>query len=195
MPVRVLSAANVSNIHEPRCREPDVHILLPSLLQLKSISERFTKLATTTTPARNSGFTNPLNPTSTTSPKLQLSANMHGSLKLSITTDALDISSVWEGLSNPELDPTQVEGGLDGIRTHPSTRMKEDGGWASVLIDGRDWGRVLSVGRLGGRVIACFVDGHALILYVYLDTDGDTAPGGESDTESVLTYYISSYAS
>ena len=27
--------------------------------------------------------------------------------------------------------------------------------WAVVRVEGRDWGRVLGVGRLGGRVIAC----------------------------------------
>jgi len=88
---------------------------------------------------------------------------MHGCLKLSIHTDAMNISSVWTGLANPELDPAQVEGGQEGLAHHPSTRMKELGsgdgrseeGWASVRIDGRDWGKVMSVGRLGGRVIAC----------------------------------------
>lgn len=88
---------------------------------------------------------------------------MHGSLKIAIKTDALAISSVWTGLTNPELDPSVVQGGSQGIRDHPSTRMRVLGGehgdleegWARVKIDGKDWGKVLSVGRLGGRVIAC----------------------------------------
>jgi HUS1 checkpoint protein len=88
---------------------------------------------------------------------------MHGCLKMSIKTDAMSISSVWTDLSNPELDPAQVAGGEDGLAEHPSTRMKQLGsvdgrseeGWATVKIDGRDWGKVMSVGRLGGRVIAC----------------------------------------
>ena len=37
---------------------------------------------------------------------------------------------------------------------------------------------MLSVGRLGGRVIACFVHEHALILYVFLN--GDEPGGGDS---------------
>ncbi|KAI9843021.1 MAG: hypothetical protein M1837_006652 [Sclerophora amabilis] len=203
--VRVLDEARVEGIHEPRCREPEVHILLPSLLQLKSISERFTKLASTSSTS-SSGITT----FSIVSPKLELSANMHGSLRLKIATDALSISSVWNGLSNPELDPTQVDGGEEGIRNHPATRMRELGAedslseesWAKVRIDGKDWGRVLSVGRLGGRVIACtringkaqtlrgiqlirmhagFVHDHALILYVYLPNEDENAE------ESVLT--------
>ncbi|QSZ37805.1 hypothetical protein DSL72_008905 [Monilinia vaccinii-corymbosi] len=171
IPIRILSADSVEGIHEPRVRDPDAHIMLPSLIQLKAISERFTKLAMATA----SGGTRSVSGGNI--PKLELSANMHGSLRLSIATDALNISSVWTGLNNPELDPAQIEDGEDGIENHPATVLKAAGpdAWSTVRIDGRDWGRVLSVGRLG------FVNDHALILYVYLDNYDD---GSE---ESVLT--------
>lgn len=157
IPVRVLSQSNVDGIHEPRSREPDVHLQLPPLVQLKSVSDRFTKLALASK-AGTSG-------SSSSAPRLELSANMHGCLRLSIRTDAMNISTLWTGLQNPDLDPSQVEGGEEGIRQHASTRMKELGsadgkseeGWATVRIDGRDWGKVMSVGRLSGRVIACIV--------------------------------------
>ena len=172
VPVRVLSPTQVEGIHQPVCREPDVHILLPSLMQLKSLSDRFTKLslaakATTSNPAVvsvNAGNGSALGSRgNTASSRLEMAANMHGCLRLSLRADGMNISSVWTGLSNPELDPSQVEGGEEGIRQHPSTRMKEMGsadgageeGWATVRIDGRDWSKVMSVGRLGGRVIAC----------------------------------------
>ncbi|KAK1086375.1 Checkpoint protein hus1 [Friedmanniomyces endolithicus] len=166
VPIRVLAAAAVEGLHEPRCREPDVHIVLPNLVQLKSISDRFTKLALAT---KSSG------------------------------AGSMNISSLWTGLENPELDPEQVAEGEDGLANHPSTRMKALGdstgqhgeeGWATVRVEGRDWGRVLSVGRLGGRVIACFCNQHALILYVFLPAGEEAVGGGES----VLTYYISSFA-
>lgn len=152
IPVRVLPPDTVAGLHEPQCREPDVHIMLPPLIQLKSISDRFTKLAL-------AGATG----AASTRTRLEVAANMHGCLKMSIKTDAMSISSVWTDLSNPELDPNQVTGGEIGLAEHPSTRMKllgtADGrseeGWASVRIDGKDWGKVMSVGRLGGRVIAC----------------------------------------
>lgn len=154
VPVRVLGPDTVSGLHEPQCREPDVHIILPPLLQLKSISDRFTKLALVgaRTTGAMAGRT-----------RLELAANMHGCLRMSIKTDAMSISSVWTDLTNPELDPDQVVGGQGGLAEHPSTRMKllgsadgrGDEGWASVRIDGKDWGKVMSVGRLGGRVIAC----------------------------------------
>ena len=179
IPIRVLTADSVEGIHEPRVREPDAHIILPSLIQLKAISDRFTKLAMAT----SSGTTSRSASSTANAPKLELAANMHGSLKLSISTDALNISSVWTGLNNPELDPRQVEDGEDGLEEHPSTKLKAAGpdAWSTVRIDGRDWGKVLSVGRLGGRVIACFADEHALILYVYLSNYDDGAD------ESVLT--------
>lgn len=61
--------------------------------------------------------------------------------------------------------------------------------WSEVIVEGRDWGRVLGVGRMGGRVIACFVAGVGLVLYVYLEEEGEQAGGG-----SVLTFYITSYS-
>ena len=184
IPIRVLAPASVEGLHEPRCRQPDVHITLPNLQQLKSISDRFTKLAVSTKTSTRTGFNS-----STSGPKLELSGNMHGCLRLSLNTDSLRISSLWTGLENPELDPDQVAEGENGLANHPSTRMKEigdstgqgDEGWATVRVEGRDWGRVLSVGRLGGRVIACFCHEHAVILYVFI--------GGEEMGvgESVLT--------
>ncbi|ESZ94530.1 hypothetical protein SBOR_5073 [Sclerotinia borealis F-4128] len=182
--IRILAADSVEGIHEPRVREPDVHIMLPSLIQLKAISERFTNLAMATASGGTRGVSGG------NIPKLELSANMHGSLRLSIATNALNISSVWTGLNNPDLDPRQIEDGDDGVENHPATKQKAAGpdAWATVRIDGRDWGKVLSVGRLGGRVIACFVNDQALILYVYLDNYDDVGD------ESVLTYYISSFS-
>jgi HUS1 checkpoint protein len=147
VPVKVLPMQAVEGLHEPRTQEPDVNICLPSLQQVKSISERFTRLALATKTGSTPGV----------SPRLELSANMHGSLKIAIRTDALSISSVWTGLVNPELDPANVEGGSQGIRDHPSTRMRALGEdhWATVRVDAKDFARVLSVGRLGARVIAC----------------------------------------
>ncbi|KAH7117904.1 checkpoint protein Hus1/Mec3 [Dendryphion nanum] len=188
VPIRVLAPDTVSGLHEPRTRDPDVHITLPPLTQLKSISDRFTKLA------QVDAKSGPSSNTSRT--RLEMAANMHGCFKISVKTDAMSISSVWTDLLNPELDPSHIEGGEIGIAEHPSTRMKQlgtadgrsDEGWATVRIDAKDWGKVMSVGRLGtGRVIGCFCHEHALILYVYL-------PGELDNEDSVLTYYVSSYS-
>lgn len=207
IPVRVLHPDSVEAIMQPKVREPDVHIQLPPLLQLKAISDRFTRLAMTgsagagatsstaaafmaATGTNASASTATATATTTTtmrsgganaSPKLELSANMHGSLRLRIDSEALDIESVWRGLENPELDPAQL---AMPLAEHPSTAFREAGPdrWATVRVDGRDWSRVLSVGRLEGRVIACFADDHALILYVYVPQYDDA-----SAEDSVVT--------
>ena len=155
IPVIVLAPATVASIHEPQCPQPDVHIMLPPLSQLKTVSERFTKLALSTSSAASRGRASDA-PSSQS--RLILSANAHGILRIGVETAALKIESRWKGLVNPELDPEQVEGGEEGVRGHASTRMKEregDEAWSVVRVEGRDWGRVLGVGRLGGRVIAC----------------------------------------
>ncbi|KAI4268843.1 MAG: hypothetical protein LQ337_007612, partial [Flavoplaca oasis] len=174
--VTVLAPQSVDSIHEPTCREPDVHILLPPLLQLKAISERFTKLAL---PSSNTAITDENHST-----RLILSASPFGEFRIGVQTAACKIESKWQGLTNPELDPTQIEGGEEGVREHASTKQKNrtrDEAWSTVRVEGRDWGRVLGVGRLGGRVVACFCDDHALILYVYLENDESGAD------DSVLT--------
>ena len=173
VPVIVLAPVTVALIHQPHCPEPDVHIILPPLLQLKSISERFTKLALST--STSSGGATTSRPSTqrqrmastltgdsfgTSSSRLLISANMHGVLKLGLETSQLRIESQWTGLTNPDLDPTQVEGGEAGIQDHASTRMKQrygDDAWSRVRVEGKDWGRVLGVGRMGGRVIACML--------------------------------------
>ncbi|PYH94262.1 cell cycle checkpoint protein [Aspergillus ellipticus CBS 707.79] len=183
IPVKVLHESAVEGLHQPHCRDPDVHIMLPSLMQLKSISERFTKLAT-------ESKTVAAGATSTASPKLELSANMHGSLKLAIVSDAFSISSVWTDLLNPSLDTCGLE--QSAVEQLPSERLRalpadDEAGWAKVRIDGKDWSRVLSVGRLNPRVVASFINETALVLYVFL-------PGSWNDEESCLTYYINSYS-
>ncbi|KAK5022196.1 Checkpoint protein hus1 [Exophiala sideris] len=182
IPVKVLTMEVVERIHQPRTQEPDVNIFLPPLAQVKTISDRFTKLALATTKG-----------SSNASPRLELSANMHGSLKISVKTDALNITSRWTGLVNPELDPAHFPDGSQGVRDHPSTKMKElggpngenDAGWSKVRIDAKDWSRVLSVGRVSARVIACFINEGGLVLYVYLPNDENG-----SEDESCLTTTI-----
>lgn len=194
VPIRVLSPQQVAGLHEPRCREPDVHILLPSLAQLKAVSDRLIRLASsssvagTTTSARRPAK----------APRLTLSANMHGTLRIGLSTQHLNIHSSWSNLTNPSLDPANIPGGEDGIANHPSTRMRDlpaddENACATVHVDAKDWGRVLSVGRVGEgvRVVACFCHGFALVLYVYLPSGAIDESSGD---ESVLTYYVTSYS-
>ncbi|RYO76005.1 hypothetical protein DL762_007835 [Monosporascus cannonballus] len=183
IPVRVLHPETVETIMQPKIREPDVHIQLPPLTQLKAISDRFTRLAHAATSSSSTAAGKTSTAAAATNPKLELSANMHGELRLRLDVDTLlHVESRWKGLENPDLDPAQLTCALED---HPSTAFREagPGRWATVRVDGRDWSKVLSVGRLEGRVIACFADDHALILYVYVPQYEDV--GGAED--SVVT--------
>ncbi|CAI7564859.1 unnamed protein product [Penicillium viridicatum] len=210
IPIKILHESAVEGLHEPHCPDPEVHIILPNLAQLKSISDRFTKLASTDSKSRQPGVMAAEAPgmhsvsfsgsgantaatalSTNSSPKLELSANMHGSLRLAIATDELRIASVWSDLVNPPLDPAQMT--QEQMSQLPSelNRRREasegfESGWAKVRIDGKDWSRVLSIGRLSPKVVACFVNEMALVLYVYL-------PGNRDGEESCLTYYINSF--
>ena len=185
VPVKVLPMQSVDHLHMPVTPPSDVNIYLPNLAQIKSISERFTKLAMATQKSSSSSYT----------PRLELSANMHGSFKISLKTDALSISSRWTGLAHPELDPDTFDHGEDGLMNDPSTRKKELGGpdgedpagWTAVRIDAKDWARVLSVGRLNSRVIATFIPDHGMVLYVYLR-------GEDENEESCLTVSLIQYS-
>lgn len=178
VPVKVLTMQAVEGLEQPRVQDEDVHIYLPNLQQVKSISERFTRLALATKTG------------SASAPRLELSATMHGSLKIGLQTDALSISSTWTGLENPGLQTAGMENASQFIREHPSTKFRETGEWAKVLVDARDWSRVLSVGRVSARVIACFTNDTRLVLYVYLPYEDDE---GEESVLTVSTWFLVQY--
>lgn len=131
IPVKILAPTMVEGITQPICPEPDVHIFLPPLNQLRAFSERFAKI-------NGDG-------------KWILAANLRGEFSMSAHTDAVKIESVWRGLTVPELNPAMIEG---NIEDHPSVRRSRDE-WAAVRIDGKDWVRLLKVSLLAKRVVAC----------------------------------------
>lgn len=173
IPVRVLYPESVETIMQPKTRDPDVNITFPHLLHLKALCDRFTRLASSSSSSSSS---------SRAGAKLELSANMFGSLRLSVRTDGGTVSSEWTDLVTPELNPEQMSVPAE---EHPTARFREagPGRWASVRVDGKDLSHVLSVGRLEGRVIGSFIDDHALILYCYI-SHFDEATVAE---ESVMT--------
>ncbi|KAF8248746.1 Hus1-like protein [Wilcoxina mikolae CBS 423.85] len=166
IPVRVLSATSVDTIVEPQAPDADVHIYLPSLSQVRGITERFNKLATFS-----------LSPDSH---KLVLSANMSGEFKLALAGGEVKVESKWRDLQNPLLADTEAREG------HPST-VRNPTAFAEVRVDGREWAKVLRVGGLAKRVVACVCEGLVLVLYVFLTEEGDP-------DQTVVTYYISSYS-
>lgn len=133
--VRVLSAGFVSTIKEPRCPEPDVHIVLPELNNLRYVTDRFKVLAD----------------------KLILVANMNGEMTLKAETDAVRVESSWKNLVNPELNAEQLPD-----EQQPATQLRDKAEFARIKVDSRDWANMLKVYTVAKRAIACLWEGLSL---------------------------------
>ncbi|KAJ7044100.1 checkpoint protein Hus1/Mec3 [Mycena alexandri] len=76
--IEVMKPADVANLKEPMCPEPDVHIILPPLQKLRPIVERLRPM---------SDF-------------LGVRANNNGRLQLSIRTDTVNVDTEWKNCKN-----------------------------------------------------------------------------------------------
>ena len=86
VPIKLLSPTQTALLVEPRLPEPTVHILLPSLKQLKPIVDRLKKL----------------------DEALVIECNMDGVLKLGVQTDSAKITTVITGLEHPKVEGAEV---------------------------------------------------------------------------------------
>lgn len=164
IPVRVLPPAAVENIHEPKAPDANVHIYLPPLQQLRALTDRMNKLSSLSLSSEHAF-------------KLTLAANMAGEFRMGVKGSEVAVESRWQNLENPVL--------IDADPSHPNT-MRDKTRWEEVRVDGREWAKVLKVAPLAKRVVACWCQGRALVLYVFLADEGE-------EDETVLIYYMSSY--
>ncbi|TGZ84816.1 Hus1-like protein [Ascodesmis nigricans] len=162
IPVRVLSAASVEGLREPEIGEADANICLPPLTQVRAIAERMMKLSS----AGNDG-------------KLILAANWKGEFLMRLEGgEMVKVESRWRDLQNPVTEDSDQQ---QDLSDEEASRFKQ------VRVDGREWVRLLKVGVLARKCVACFVEGRALVVYVWLTEEGDR-------DETVLTYYMASYS-
>lgn len=145
IPVRVLSGASVDGIREPMCPEPDVHIVLPPLAHVRSVTERLNKLSSKSSLSAGN---------SSEGSRLIISANMAGQFKMRLANDAVKVESMWKGLSNPNMNSGQAP-------DSPEERPQDE--FAKVTVDGKEWWKVLKVGGLAKKVIACKASGFRLV--------------------------------
>lgn len=80
--IKVLKPAEMSRIVEPLCPEPDVHIILPKLLHLRTVADHMKNL----------------------SDVLTISANQQGDLKLAVTETEVKLDTTWSKLTHPNID-------------------------------------------------------------------------------------------
>ncbi|CCG85051.1 protein of unknown function [Taphrina deformans PYCC 5710] len=161
--VRVLSSAFIAQVSEPIMPVPDVIVLLPALAHLSQISAPLRSL----------------------SDKLVLRGNMNGEFAIGIRTPAVSTSTLFQNLTNPQLGADEPGQQQDEGEAQPA-QARDKMAFCTLKVDAKDWCNLLRIGSVAKRAIACFCEGHALVLYVYLSEDEDAH-------NSVITYYIATF--
>ncbi|KDQ58941.1 hypothetical protein JAAARDRAFT_56944 [Jaapia argillacea MUCL 33604] len=201
--IEVLKPADVKRLTEPLCPEPDVHILLPPLPNLRPPTDHLKQLSQT----------------------LVISASNSGIFEMGVKTVGVGVQVRWENCVVPkmardedgdesaniskaaEVDPpsgseTEPESDAEPGAARGKARSKGKGK-EKALVDeetvqqekDKDRNRIYSVTVsiksflkflnshvVSNATIACICHNHCLILYVYI---GDVADAG-----GVLTFYV-----
>lgn len=114
--VNVLKKNQTAELKEPRVPSPDVYIMLPSLANLRDISERIQKLAS----------------------RVVLSANFKGKFRLRCTSPTAEIDIEYHDLINPK--PADA---VDEEVASELVRKNNPESWYNLTIDARDFVRIL----------------------------------------------------
>ncbi|KAI0829105.1 cell cycle checkpoint [Trametes gibbosa] len=144
--VDVMRHADVDRLKEPMCPEPDVHIILPALANLRTVVERLRPLAT-------DGVT--------------FRANHSGELQLAVVTDNARVEVGWAGLTNPAMNPVSQGSGADDQNDKDPQQMH------GVLVSHKCLTKFLNSHVVSTTTIACICENHCVILYVYIGNVAD----------------------
>ncbi|KAJ7680030.1 checkpoint protein Hus1/Mec3 [Mycena rosella] len=138
--IDVMKPADVANLKEPMCPEPDVHIILPPLQKLRPIVERLRPM---------SDF-------------LAVRANNSGRLQLSIRTDSVTVDTEWKNCKNTS---RAAAGSQD---PDADAEQRDPEALFSVLVSTRSFFKFLNSHVVSTTTIACICQNHCMILYVYV---------------------------
>ncbi|KAG2337456.1 cell cycle checkpoint [Suillus weaverae] len=149
--IDVMRPAEGDKLHEPRCPDPEVHVLLPPLLKLRTIVERLRPL----------------------SDVLALRANNSGILQLSINTDTVKLETQWVKCGNPSMG--KQRGPLHDDADDISLNKPDPDKMFCVLVSIRSFLKFLNSHVVSATTILCLCHNHCAILYVYI---GEIADAG-----------------
>ncbi|KAJ7651305.1 checkpoint protein Hus1/Mec3 [Roridomyces roridus] len=149
--IEVLKPADVANLKEPMCPEPDVHIILPPLQKIRPIVERLRPM---------SDF-------------LAVRANNNGRLQLAIRTDSVSVDTEWRNCKNTNQAPSDSQNQRDPDADEDAARDPDQ--LFSVLVSTKSFFKFLNSHVVSTTTIACICQNHCMILYVYV---GDLADAG-----------------
>ncbi|KAJ1970210.1 Checkpoint protein hus1 [Dimargaris xerosporica] len=162
IPVRVLGPRQMEHIHEPLVPEPQVNILMPSLMSIRSIAERMKAISNT----------------------IEVSANTNGELRLKVESELVQIVTYYKNLLNPELDVTSQVG---TPRETATARDAHD--FVSAKVDIRNFIKFLHSYHVApNNVVCCIIENFAVVIHVYVNSSLTTFFGQQNC--AALTYYI-----
>ncbi|WVQ93978.1 hypothetical protein IAU59_001056 [Kwoniella sp. CBS 9459] len=136
--VKILSPKRQQELQEPLCPQPDIHVVLPNLYELRNLVSRLSHVAD----------------------DVKVSANHEGTLELSVNSPRVNLSTTWKELGVPQSNAVQDEDNEEP--PPPPDKMFS----ANVSIKGLL--KFLTSHLVGGTAIACICEDHCLIAYVYI---------------------------
>ncbi|ORY42784.1 cell cycle checkpoint [Rhizoclosmatium globosum] len=161
-PCRILQAAQTEELKEPNVPNPDVHIILPPVVALKSMADRMKLVGG----------------------HMIVKANMSGEFVMLIENDMVKLETFYEDLDNPAIDPSQVE-----PSQQPSLN-RDPKEFAQVRVDIRDFIKFCTCHQLNPmNTICCIIENHGLVFYVYIGENGGENIG-DANGCGTITYYL-----
>ncbi|CDZ97840.1 Checkpoint 9-1-1 complex, HUS1 component [Phaffia rhodozyma] len=146
--IKVLKTPEVEQLKEPLCPEPDIHIVLPPLSSLRTVTDHLSRLSS----------------------HVSVSANNLGELKLEAGRDernGVEVRTSWKGLNVPKVN-SDSQSTQDRSQPPP-------GHFFNTLVSIKSLLRFLNAHCIQGSTIACICENHSLIIYLYI---GDMVQNG-----------------
>nr|XP_019006285.1 HUS1 checkpoint protein [Kwoniella mangroviensis CBS 8507]OCF69746.1 HUS1 checkpoint protein [Kwoniella mangroviensis CBS 8507] len=140
IPVKILSARRQAELNEPLCPQPDIHVVLPNLLELRNIVSRLSHMAD----------------------DVKVSANHEGRLELTAKAPRVNLTTTWNDLSVPSSNIDDDIANDDDQPPPPPDQM------FTVTVAIKGFLKFLTSHLVGGAAIACICEDHCLIAYVYI---------------------------
>lgn len=80
--IRIIRPAEFEKIREPQCPEPDVHVVLPRLIKIRTVANQMARMA----------------------PCVTFGSSSKGIMTLSVRSDAVFVETTWAGLEIPKVE-------------------------------------------------------------------------------------------
>jgi len=149
--------SEVDEMSQPLCPPFEVHVELPHADALRPVVEHLARI----------------------SDIIWFSATRDGRFRLGVESDSGDVETMWTGVKNVKIRPTQSEGGDEEDEDKDEDADKST--WVSAPLTAKTLQRWLSSQVVQADVIAGIAPMYCIVAYVYI---GDKVNGG------VVTYYI-----